>query len=195
MLDWETFCDAVFDKFDRDQYQVQLRRLDSLRQSGSVSEYLEKFEELSRGILLYNTANDDTYFVTRFLGDLKEEIRAVISLHRPKDVLTVSSLALLQEDELAASKGRGVAKDLQKQTFKPSFGIDKNKKNGLCYKCGKKWGHNHKLPPQVPLYVIEELLGCSGASVIVVQVMMNKRMMLSWQLETINLKCLQREEL
>ena len=31
------------------------------------------------------------------------------------------------------------------------------KKNGLCYKCGEKWGHNHKCPPQVSLHVIEEL--------------------------------------
>lgn len=103
MLDWETFCDAVFDRFDRDQYQVQLCHLDALRQSGSVSEYLEKFEKLSHGILLYNTAYDDIYFVTRFLGGLKEEIRVAIALHRLKDVLTASSLALLQENELAAS--------------------------------------------------------------------------------------------
>ena len=31
------------------------------------------------------------------------------------------------------------------------------RKNGLCYKCGEKWGHNHKCPQQVSLHVIEEL--------------------------------------
>jgi hypothetical protein len=31
------------------------------------------------------------------------------------------------------------------------------KNNGLCYKCGEKWGHNHKCPQQVSLHVIEEL--------------------------------------
>lgn len=31
------------------------------------------------------------------------------------------------------------------------------KKNGLCYTCGEKWGHNHKCPQQVSLHVIEEL--------------------------------------
>jgi len=29
--DWEEFCKAVFEHFDRDQYQTQLRQLDSLR--------------------------------------------------------------------------------------------------------------------------------------------------------------------
>ncbi|CAD6251220.1 unnamed protein product [Miscanthus lutarioriparius] len=32
------------------------------------------------------------------------------------------------------------------------------RKNGLCFKCGAKWGHNHKCPAQVPLHVLEEIL-------------------------------------
>lgn len=32
------------------------------------------------------------------------------------------------------------------------------KKNGLCFKCGAKWNHNHKCPNQVPLHVVEEIL-------------------------------------
>ncbi|KAG2561578.1 hypothetical protein PVAP13_8KG206203, partial [Panicum virgatum] len=31
------------------------------------------------------------------------------------------------------------------------------KKNGLCYKCGEKWGRNHKCLAQISLHVIEEL--------------------------------------
>lgn len=55
---------------------------------------------------MYNDAYDDTYFVTRFVDGLKEEIRSVIALHRPPDVDTASALALLQEEEL----GRGRSK-------------------------------------------------------------------------------------
>lgn len=36
-------------------------------------------------------------------------------------------------------------------------------KNNLCFKCGNKWGLNHKCPPQVSLHVIEELLGALEA--------------------------------
>lgn len=189
ILDWDVLCDAALNRFDRDQYQILLRRIDTLRQSGSVSEYLEKFEQLSHGILLYNTAYDYTYFVTKFVGGLKEEIRSAIALHRPKDVSTASALALLQEEELAVGVGRGHVKDMPKLPFKHSFGSDKTKpvaankagpmkpkgdrsdpedkvkslmafmkKNGLCYKCGEKWGANHKCPPQFPLHVIEELM-------------------------------------
>ncbi|PUZ77488.1 hypothetical protein GQ55_1G375700 [Panicum hallii var. hallii] len=31
VLDWDVLCQAVFDRFDRDQYQLQLRQLDALR--------------------------------------------------------------------------------------------------------------------------------------------------------------------
>jgi len=31
------------------------------------------------------------------------------------------------------------------------------KKNGLCYKCGEQWGHNHKCPQHTSLHVVEEL--------------------------------------
>jgi hypothetical protein len=30
------------------------------------------------------------------------------------------------------------------------------RKNGLCFRCGEKWSHNHKCPEQVPLHVLEE---------------------------------------
>jgi len=149
---------------------------------------LHKFETLSHGILLYNSAYDDTYFVTRFLGGLKEEIRSVIALHRTTNVLTASSLALLQESELESNRSRGVPKEFSRSFSKHSGSTDRpkhtpseqvlqpkskpdkleqddklkslmqhRKKNGLCYKCGEKWSHNHKCPAQVSLHVIEEL--------------------------------------
>ena len=82
-----------------------LKRFDKLRQKDSVEKYQLEFEKLAQGFLLYNDAYDDTYFVTRFVDGLKEEICSVISLHKTIDVNTASALALLQE-ELARSKGK-----------------------------------------------------------------------------------------
>ena len=91
------------DRFDKDQYQLHIRQHDNLKQTGSVQEYYERFEQLSHNILLYNASYDDTYFVVRFLGGLKEEICSAILLHQPKDVQSASTLALLQETELEHS--------------------------------------------------------------------------------------------
>lgn len=101
---WDIMKKAVIDHFDRDQYKIQLRQLQLLRQTASVAEYQCKFEELSHSILLYNPSYDDTFFVTQFLGGLKEEIRAAIALHRPKTVVEASELATLQELELETLK-------------------------------------------------------------------------------------------
>lgn len=97
ILNWSRLCEVVFVKYDKDQYQLQLKQLDSLKQSGSVFDYQKRFDELAHGILLYNPAFDDTYLVTRFLGGLKHEIRSAISLHRPSNVDTVSALALFRK--------------------------------------------------------------------------------------------------
>ncbi|CAO2146347.1 unnamed protein product [Urochloa humidicola] len=107
---WSTLRKAVCDRFDKDQYQNHLRQLDNLCQTDSVTEYYEKFEQLSHNILLYNQSYDDTYFVTRFLSGLKAEIRIPIQLHRPQNVDTASALALLQEAEGEHSQKKEISK-------------------------------------------------------------------------------------
>jgi uncharacterized protein YihD (DUF1040 family) len=66
--------ELVFAKFDKDHYQLHLRQMDSLKQTGSMANYQRRFEELAHGILLYNDAFDDTYMATRFLGGLRGDL-------------------------------------------------------------------------------------------------------------------------
>ena len=107
------------EKFDKNQYQILLKKFESLKQKDSVVEYQTAFEEIAQGLLLYNSGYDDTYFVTRFLTGLKEEIQSVIALHRPRDVDTASALALIQEEELAQCKPHAAAKEFGKGAWKP----------------------------------------------------------------------------
>ncbi|KAK3124611.1 hypothetical protein QOZ80_7BG0589270 [Eleusine coracana subsp. coracana] len=128
------------------------------------------------------------FFVSRFQEGLRDDIRSVIALHRPLDMDTASSLALLQEEELENGKRRSLPRaDHSKQMpARLGFSTEKHKKpevegkkedhhmskmedkvaslkayrrsKGLCFKCGDKWSHNHICPTQVPIHVIEELL-------------------------------------
>lgn len=176
----------MFAKCDKDQYQRQLKALETLRQTGSVVDYQAQFEKLAHGILLYNPSYD-VYFITRFLAGLKEEIRAPIALQRPRDVDTTSALGLLQKEELVAAKnkpfGRAFLKGANKAPDK--LGMEKQAmkfqkpdaddklatlkqyhcKNGLCFKCGGKWGPTHSCTEHVPLHVLEELWDASDESV------------------------------
>lgn len=85
IVDWGQLCALVMTKFDKNQYQLLLKQFEALRQKGSVEDYQEEFDGMAHGLLLYNDGYDDTYFVTRFVAGLKEEIRSVIILHQPKD--------------------------------------------------------------------------------------------------------------
>jgi hypothetical protein len=126
--------------------------------------------------------------VVRFLNGLKDEIRAPIALHRPKDVDTASALALLQEEELEARKrGYPLNKDSAKPNSKGFSAWEKNKSlskkedtrkadktpgdekifalfahrkaNGLCFTCGEKWtGRTHKCSEQVPIHILHEIM-------------------------------------
>jgi hypothetical protein len=123
------------------------------------------------------------YFVTRFLARLKEEIRATITLHDPRDIATASTLALLQEEEIQVAKQKSFGQGFTKMTDR--LGLDKNgvasgdkaslkraksdtddkwatlkqyrRRNGLYYKCGGKWSTNHSCPEHIPIHVLEEL--------------------------------------
>lgn len=177
----------MFERFDWDQYPRQLKQFEALKQTGLVQEYLTQFEALAHGILMYNQAYDDVYFVTRFVAGLKSEIRTAIALHRPSDVSTTSILALLQEEELNAALGKFFGREFTKGTgkignqakklqdnekWKPRTKADEKlkelkqyrRKNGLCFKCGNKWAHNHHCLDQIPLHVVEELLDALGTS-------------------------------
>ena len=126
ITDWAKLCELVFAKYDKDQYALMLRHLEALKQTSSVIEYQQHFEELAHGIILYNPAFDDTYLVTRFLGGLKE-IRVAIALHQTKDVDTASALALLQEEELENSKKKIIHRDQSKFAYKAFNPVDSPK--------------------------------------------------------------------
>jgi hypothetical protein len=131
-------------------------------------EYQTQFEQLAHGILLYNPAYN---------------IRGAIALHHPSNVDTAFALALLQEEELSQSRIKNSGRDFSRSYSKGSTseqrkGTDSDKpkvqqmtsdtedklqtlktfrKNGLCFRCGEKWSHNHKCPEQIPLHMLEEL--------------------------------------
>ena len=104
MLDWDRLCELVMNCFDKDQYQLLLIWFDALKQIGSVEDYQMEFEKLAQGIPLYNSGYDDTYFMTRFVAGLKEEIRSVIALHSPRDEFMVSNVVANETDQDTGSE-------------------------------------------------------------------------------------------
>jgi hypothetical protein len=74
---------------------------------------------------MYNLASDDTFFVTQFVGGLHEDIRSPILLHRPCDVDTASTLAMIQEQELEQTSSS--RRDFTRVSSKGAAHVDKQK--------------------------------------------------------------------
>lgn len=103
---WSELCVAVHSKFGRDKYQQHLEELEGWKQSGSVDEYYVKFEELMHRVLVYNKSFDETFFVSKFVGGLRTEIKAAIKLHKPRSVDAALSLAKTQEELMGEVRTR-----------------------------------------------------------------------------------------
>lgn len=120
---WSELCVAVNGKFGRDRYQQFLEKLDNLKQEGTIEEYYSRFEELMHKVLVYNRGYDETFFVTKFLGGLKTEIKAAIKLHRPGTVDAALSLAKTQEELLMEVNLKAYHKTTIKESFKNNFKV------------------------------------------------------------------------
>jgi len=192
---WEDLCKDVVGRFEQDQYNYIIRQFFHVKQSGSVVEYVEIFDDLVHQLLAYDPCFSPTVITSRFVNGLKPSIKAVVLLHRPKDLDTASSLAILQEEVLlghptfetrcndnlmdikpfvkpglpSVSSNKNI--DMLSQSEKRGSSLCKGKvqsdklaalmayrkAKGLCYKCGLKWGSQHKCPESVALNVVEEL--------------------------------------
>jgi hypothetical protein len=72
---WEHFMVAVSHEFEVNTHRVKTMALLNLRQTGSVEEYKNKFDQLVYNIRLYDSHISETMLVSQFLLGLKKELR------------------------------------------------------------------------------------------------------------------------
>ncbi|RLN13205.1 hypothetical protein C2845_PM09G13910 [Panicum miliaceum] len=88
----------VLDRFGKDQHELLVRQMISVRQTGSLSDYIDHFFELYDQLAAYQTAADPMYFTMQFIEGLRADIQAVVLLQRPRDLDTAIVLAQLQNE-------------------------------------------------------------------------------------------------
>ena len=88
----------VLERFGKDQQALLIRQLFRIKQTRSVSEYIDNFFELVDSLAAYDSGMDSLYFTTRFVDGLKDDIKASILVQRPLDLDTACVLAKLQEE-------------------------------------------------------------------------------------------------
>ncbi|XP_066323372.1 uncharacterized protein [Miscanthus floridulus] len=174
-MTWSKFCQALHSRFDHDQHEYLLRKMNRIRQTSSVQDYVDRFSELVDQLTAYDSSTNALHYITRFLDGLHLDICTVILVQRPDSLDTTYTLALLQEEATESSWKREFKSWHQKAgyslpprqdslqvgavdkpllTHKP---LDKKltdlkayrRARGLCDHYGEKWNRDHKCAQQV----------------------------------------------
>ncbi|WVZ02752.1 hypothetical protein V8G54_023558 [Vigna mungo] len=113
---WETFKEAVVQRFQPTMLQNPFEVLIGLKQIGQVGKYIEQFE-LYAGF--FKGMRHD-YLIGIFLNRLKDDIRAEVKLYEPKSLDELMIKALMVEDKIQITSPRGsLVVQRSHTTFRP----------------------------------------------------------------------------
>ncbi|CAD6220663.1 unnamed protein product [Miscanthus lutarioriparius] len=130
-LSWKELGTAICSKFDRDEHDHLHRKFFHLKQTHTVTEYIEAFSDTVHQLLVHNPHLDPSFITNRFIDGLCDDIKSVVLVQRPHDIDTASSIALLQEEVLTGTSkhefrhmdnsfGEKVSIDGSKSSMQPS---------------------------------------------------------------------------
>jgi hypothetical protein len=103
-LSWGEFCALVHERFGRDQHEAFIRQLFHIRQTGSVTEYVDKFSVLVDQLMAYEEKANPLHYAMRFVDGLKEDVKSMVMIQRPSNLDVACALALVQEEAMDCSK-------------------------------------------------------------------------------------------
>lgn len=153
---WEEYVRALNDRFGSMLYEDPMSELVNLKQTSSVQNYLDQFDELLNCVSL-----PQNHAMSCFLGGLKPEISLGVRMFKPDSLQEAVRLARLQEQALTY------------HTIPPSFTrpsqpplipsirlmspqeLDEKRAKGLCVWCDEKFSMDHHCPRKTQLYLME----------------------------------------
>ncbi len=97
-MNWDDLCLALNTRFGRDLHSMLIRQFYHIYQDKSMAEYIEQFDQLLHQLLAHENKLTSAMITKMFIDGLKDDIKAAVIIHRPNDLDTACSLALLQED-------------------------------------------------------------------------------------------------
>ena len=119
MVSWKELAMAVCERFGEGDPEEVIEKFNKLMQTGSVTEYLERFEQLKSMVMVSLPSQPDSYYKSCFLSGLKEEIVSMVRMTRPLTLADTIETAKLQERNLEALR-KTQGKMMQKYSPSPS---------------------------------------------------------------------------
>jgi hypothetical protein len=108
------FCQSLHTRFDHDQHEFLLHKMNRIHQTTSMQDYVDHFSELIDQLKAYDSATNTLSNITRFLDGLFPKIRVVLLVQRPNSLDTTYTLALLQEEAIEYTRRRDYKQRNQK---------------------------------------------------------------------------------
>ena len=99
VIAWDTFMQAVVEEFGLDEFDGQMIKILQLRQTGTVAEYRQAFEECMYHLISLDDSLSACWFVIQFVFGLRDDIRSAVRLQAPVSITQAASLARIQEEE------------------------------------------------------------------------------------------------
>jgi hypothetical protein len=97
-VSWTDFGTMIRERFGKDQHAILIRQLFHIRQGSTVTDYVERFSQLVDQLKAYHSISDPLYYTMRFIDGLRDDVKSVVMVQRPKDLDTAFVLAQLQEE-------------------------------------------------------------------------------------------------
>ncbi|KAG8378560.1 hypothetical protein BUALT_Bualt08G0149600 [Buddleja alternifolia] len=92
---WKEYVRALHNRFGTLLYEDPMAELMNLKQTGTIREYLDRFDEL-----LNNVELSENYAVSCYLAGLKNEIAIQVRMFKPKTLQEAVGLSKLQEQAI-----------------------------------------------------------------------------------------------
>jgi len=152
-LPWHQFCAMLSDRFNETSPCDAIGQFHNLKQTTSVTEFVEKFEELMSSVKRTNPSLTESYFVSSFVSGLKEYIQHHLQCYKPSNL----SQAFWYAKRLEQANPPQKKTSFVGTTFKPQKTWNKETKDkdqsspniaelraaGKCFKCREPWIPGH----------------------------------------------------
>jgi hypothetical protein len=149
-LPWHQFCRMLTDRFNTSSEYEIVGHFHNLKQVGTVTDYVDRYEEMVSMVKRHNPSLTDNYFISSFIAGLKDQIQYHVQCHKPTTLSQAYWFAKRLEQATPTFKKfntylpqNKTVKTEVKETPLPATTLAELKAAGKCFKCREPWIPGH----------------------------------------------------
>lgn len=165
-LNWQQLGMMIMDRFSEMGIHEAIAKFQSLQQTSSVPNYIDKFEECVALLKRDHPYLQESFFLSCFIGGLKNHIRHHVTCHQPRSLIEAYWYAKHIEQTTAFKRSFTSMKTNHGQGSKSQSGVSKGSDGGQnrdkdrnkCWFCQEPWSpqQNCKVRKRLLALAVEE---------------------------------------